>query len=222
MLGASKITPKGLLRVNATLGFGRSHIAPLICKFVRQYPQIEVQLQLTVNPTPLTDNSYDVCVRFGPPPDARNIARHIAPNRRLLCAALSYLVKHGTPKVPNDLTRHNCISIRQGEKAYGEWRLSSGCGRQIITQAVKTRGSLSTNDGEIAVTCAVDGHGTLMRAQRGIKRYLSSGRLVKVLPQYQTPDADIHAVYPQRHQMSMRVRTFVDCLTVTFAQEAAC
>jgi LysR family transcriptional activator of dmlA len=105
LLGVSKATPKGLLRVNATLGFGRSHVAPLISRFVRKYPQVEVQLQLSVNPPPLTDDSFDVCIRFGAPPDARVIAKYIAPNRRLLCAAPAYLAKHGMPKVPNDLTQ---------------------------------------------------------------------------------------------------------------------
>ena len=75
LLGVSKATPKGLLRVNATLGFGRSHVAPLISRFVRKYPQVEVQLQLSVNPPPLTEDSFDVCIRFGAPPDARVIAQ---------------------------------------------------------------------------------------------------------------------------------------------------
>jgi len=221
LLGVSKATPKGLLRVNATLGFGRSHVAPLISRFVRKHPQVEVQLQLSVNPPPLTDDSFDVCIRFGAPPDSRVIARYIAPNRRLLCAAPAYLGKHGTPKVPNDLTKHNCIGIRQGEEAYGVWRLSSGRGKGAITEAVKTRGNLTTNDGEIAVNWALEGHGILMRAEWDIERYLRNGRLVHVLPQYHTPDADIHAVYPQRHQLAARVRAFVDFIALSFSQQAA-
>ena len=70
MLGGSKATPSGLLRVNATLGFGRSHVAPLLSRFVRNHPEVEVQLQLSVNPPPLTEDLFDVCVRFGAPPDA--------------------------------------------------------------------------------------------------------------------------------------------------------
>ncbi len=217
-LGGARSTPKGLLRVNATLGFGRSHIAPLISRFVRVHPQVEVQLQLSVNPPPLTDDAFDVCIRFGAPPDARVMARHIAPNRRLLCASPAYLAAFGTPKVPNDLTRHNCIGIRQGEEAYGLWRLTHGRGRQATTEAIKTRGNLTTNDGEIAVNWALDGHGILMRAEWDIERYLNNGRLVQVLPGYQTPDADIHAVYPQRHQMAARVRAFVDFVAQSFAR----
>jgi len=220
LLGVSKAVPKGLLRVNATLGFGRSHVAPLISRFVRKYPQVQVQLQLSVNPPPLTEDAFDVGIRFGAPPDARVIARHIAPNRRLLCASPAYLARHGTPKVPNDLTQHNCIGIRQGEEAYGVWRLSGSRGRHAVTESVKIRGNLTTNDGEIAVSWALDGHGILMRAQWDIERYLHSGRLVQVLPQYFTPDADIHAVYPQRHQMAARVRAFVDFVALSFAQQA--
>jgi len=221
LLGVSKATPKGLLRVNATLGFGRSHVAPLISRFVRKYPQVQVQLQLSVNPPPLTEDAFDVCIRFGPPPDARVIARRIAPNRRLLCAAPAYLARHGMPKVPNDLTRHNCIGIRQGEEAYGVWRLTSGRAKSATTEAVKVRGNLNTNDGEIAVNWALDGHGILMRAEGDIDRYLKNGRLVHVLPQYYTPDADIHAVFPQRHQMAARVRAFVDFVAMAFNQHAA-
>ncbi|MFC5606966.1 LysR substrate-binding domain-containing protein [Variovorax soli] len=219
MLGVGKATPQGLLRVNATLGFGRSHVAPLISKFVKRHPQVQVQLQLSVNPPALTDDTYDVCIRFGAPPDSRVIARHIAPNRRLLCASPAYLARHGVPKVPNDLTRHNCIGIRQGEEAYGVWRLSSGRGRSARTESVKTRGNLTTNDGEIAVSWALEGHGVLMRAEWDIERYLRSGRLVQILPQYFTPDADVYAVYPQRHQLAARVRAFVDFVAAALGRE---
>jgi LysR family transcriptional regulator, transcriptional activator for dmlA len=79
-------------------------------------------------------------------------------------------------------------------------------------EVVKTRGSLSTNDGEIAVNWALDGHGILMRAQWDVERYLKSGRLVQVLPDWQTPPADIYAVYPERHTSTARVKVFVDWL----------
>lgn len=216
LVSSAVAAPKGLLRVNATLGFGRSHIAPLISGFVKLHPQVQVQLQLSVDPPPLSEDSFDVCVRFGEPPDARVVARRIAPNRRLLCAAPSYLARHGTPKVPHDLTRHNCIGIRQGDEAYGTWRLSSG----KRTEAVKVRGNLRTNDGEIAVNWALAGHGIVMRAEWDIARYLRSGRLKQVLENYRTPPADIHAVYPQRHQVSARVRAFVDFLTSHFEKSS--
>jgi DNA-binding transcriptional LysR family regulator len=197
--------PKGLLRVNATLGFGRSHIAPLISQFAKRYPEVEVQLQLTVNPPPLNDDTFDVCIRFGEPPDARIMAQRIASNRRLICASPAYLSKHGTPKVPADLAQHSCIGIRQGDEAYGIWHFQNG--KKMDT--VKVRGTLSTNDGEIAVSWALAGHGVLMRAEWDIAKYLRSGRLQQVLENYPTPAADIYAVYPPRHQTAARVQAFV-------------
>lgn len=218
LLGVSKGTPRGLLRVNATLGFGRTHVAPLISRFVRRYPDVQLQLQLSVDPPAIPDDAFDVCIWFGAPPDTRLVARKLAPNRRLLCASPHYLARHGVPLSPADLSRHHCIGIRQGQEAYGVWRLSSGRARQARTETVRAAGNLTTNDGEIAVAWALDGHGILMRAEWDIEKYLQNGRLVQVLPKWSTPDADIHAVFPQRHRDTARVRLFVDFLAAAFAQ----
>jgi LysR family transcriptional regulator, transcriptional activator for dmlA len=216
LLTTAKGEPKGLLRLNATLGFGRLHVAPVISKYVARYPDVDVQLQLSVSPPPMTEDQFDVCVRFGEPAEARVIARRLAPNRRLLCASPRYLAAHGAPKTPGDLRRHNCIAIRQGDDAYGTWRLTAERGSAREAEVVKVRGNLASNDGEIAVSWALDGHGILLRAEWDIACYLKSGRLVRVLPQYRAPDADIYAVYPQRHQLSVRVRSFVDFLGRAF------
>ncbi|HEY1997139.1 LysR family transcriptional regulator [Paraburkholderia sp.] len=220
LLGSAKTSPKGLLRVNATLGFGRSHVAPVISRFVAKHPQVSVQLQLSVTPPPLTDDAFDVCIRFGEPPDTRVIARRLATNRRLLCAAPSYIASRGMPMTAHDLARHNCIGIRQGDEAYGVWRLTSGRGASRKTEAVRINGTLTTNDGEIAVKWALEGHGVLMRAEWDIQQYLVDGSLVRVLPEHDTPDADIFAVYSQRHQMSNRIRAFVDFIADALRGEA--
>lgn len=213
LISSSIAAPKGLLRVNATLGFGRIHIAPLISSFAKKYPDVQVQLQLTVNPPPLTEDAFDVCIRFGEPPDARVIARRIASNRRLICASPGYLTRHGVPKKPSDLAVHNCIGIRQGDEAYGIWHLSAG----QKSETIKVRGALSTNDGEIAVNWALAGHGLLMRAEWDVAKYLQSGRLSTVLDDWQTPPADIFAVYPQRLQTAARVKAFVDWVVQAFS-----
>jgi len=215
LLGASKGQPKGQLRVNATLGFGRLHVAPAISQYVLRYPEVDVQLQLSVRPPPLTDDQFDVCIRFGAPADARVIAKKLANNRRLLCASPGYLAARGAPASPADLARHNCICIRQGDDAHGTWRLHRD-GADAPGETVKVRGNLATNDGETAVNWALDGHGILLRAEWDVARYLDSGRLVQVLPQFLTPDADIYAVYPQHRQQSARVRTLVAFLAQAF------
>jgi LysR family transcriptional activator of dmlA len=209
ILGGARSLPKGLLRVNATPGFGRHRVAAIVSRFVARYPQVDVQLQLTVDPPPLVENAFDVCVWIGEPPDARVVARRLAGNQRVLCAAPSYLAARGAPKTAKDLASHSCLVIRQGSEAYGVWRLINQKGR---AESVKIRGPLITNDGEVAVRWALDGLGILLRATWDIGPHLRSGRLVQVLPQYRTPGADIYAVYPQRHQMSARIRAFVEFL----------
>ena len=220
ILWGSTQTPKGLLRVNATLGFGRTQIAPLISDFVKKYPQVDIQLQLSVSPPPIADDLYDVCFRFGHPPDSRAIARLIAPNKRILVASPNYLKKYGEPKTPNDLIKHNCIGIRQGDEAYGLWRFANSKTRGNIerTEDIKIRGNLTTNDGEIAVNWALENQGILLRAEWDVARYIKSGRLVHILENYHTPDADIYAVYSQRHKASARVSALIDFVTEAIKQ----
>ncbi len=221
ILWGSTQTPKGLLRVNATLGFGRTQIAPLISDFVKKYPQVDIQLQLSVSPPPIADDLYDVCFRFGHPPDSRAIARLIAPNKRILVASPNYLKKYGEPKTPNDLIKHNCIGIRQGDEAYGLWRFANSKtrGNNERTEDIKIRGNLTTNDGEIAVNWALDSQGILLRAEWDVARYIKSGRLVHILENYHTPDADIYAVYSQRHKASARVGSLIEFVSAALSKQ---
>lgn len=212
-LQAAHGQPAGLLRVNATLGFGRMHIGPAIAGFSRKYPRVEVQLQLSANPPPINDEAYDVGVHFGEPPDSRLVARKLAPNRRLLCASPAYLARAGEPRAPHDLARHNFISIRQADETQGLLRLKSG----RKTESVRLHGNLATNDGEVAVNWALNGLGVVLRAEWDVARYLRSARLRQVLDDWDTPPADIYAVYPARHSGAARVQAFVEHLSRYFA-----
>lgn len=221
MLWGSTKAPQGLLRVNATLGFGRSHIAPLIAEYVKEFPQVDIQLQLSVNPPAITDDAYDVCFRFGHPPDSRIIARLIAPNKRILVASPRYIKEHGEPKSPGELIKHNCIGIRQGDEGYGLWRFSNGKGKSKneFTDSAKVRGNLTTNDGGIAVNWALDGRGIVLRAEWDVAQHIQSGKLVQVMKNFETPDADIYAVYAERHKTSVRVKTLIDFAIATFGKK---
>ncbi|HEY6099679.1 MAG TPA: LysR substrate-binding domain-containing protein [Anaeromyxobacter sp.] len=216
LVSSRRAAPKGLLRVNATLGFGRAHLAPAISAFSKRYPEVDVQLQLTDRPLNLTDEAVDVGIRFGEVSDATLVARKIAANRRLICASPRYLQERGRPQAPNDLTRHDCIVLRQNDAAYGIWRFTRG----RKTETVKVRGTLSSNDGEVVMGWALDGHGVLMRAEWDVARHLRSGRMELLLEDWALPPADIVAVYPERHHLSARVRVFVDFLVARFEPRA--
>ena len=211
LLGARE-EPRGLLRVNATFGFGRRHLAPLVSRFARQFPEVELVLELTDRPLDLTEHAIDIGIRFGPPPDARIQARCIAANRRLLCASPGYLAQHGIPDSPRALPRHRCIVIRESTAAFNHWQLTDGA--EQLT--VKVGGRLSTNLGEIAVAWALADHGIILRSEWDVAGYVGDGSLRRILLPWVGAAADIHAVWPQRHHLSAKVRVFLDFLSESF------
>lgn len=201
-------TPSGLLRINATFGFGREYVAPVISEFSHLYPEVEVQLVLSDAPLNMVEEGLDLTIRFGGMPNSRLRARKLLRNRRFLCAAPDYLDRYGTPKRLSDLSAHNCIILRQYNESYDLWKLQRG----QESETIRVHGTLSSNDGEIALNWVLAGHGIMMRSEWDIARHVKADRLRLVLPQYAQIDADIYAVYPERHNLSAKVRIFIDFL----------
>jgi DNA-binding transcriptional LysR family regulator len=208
----SREAPRGILRVNASLGFGRTTIAPLVSAFVQRYPQVEVQLDVTDRPVDIVEQGFDLALRFGALPDTRLNARRIMSNRRYLCASPAYLQRHGNPAVLADLARHRTILHRQNDDAYGVWRFT----RDGETVSVKVQGWLSSNDGDIVLGWALDGHGISIRSEWDLAKYLESGRLKVVLPEFLLPPADLFVYYPSRRNQPARIRAFIDFLVEHF------
>jgi LysR family transcriptional regulator, transcriptional activator for dmlA len=217
VVSSSRSVPRGLLRVNATLGFGRTTIAPLVSEFARRHPHVEVQLDVTDRPVDLVESGVDLAIRFGELPDKRLNARRIMTNRRLLCASPRYLERHGTPATLADLASHQCIVHRQNDNAYGVWRLE----RHGEAHSVKVHGMLSSNDGDIVLGWAVEGHGILLRSEWDLAKYLESGRLRVVLPEFVQPLADLFVYYPNKRNQSSRARAFIDFLAERFSRHDA-
>jgi DNA-binding transcriptional LysR family regulator len=213
-LSRTQEEPRGLLRIQATFGFGRRQLAPAISDFVRRHPAVDIQLLLTDQALSAGDPNFDVAIRFGEPPDARLIARKIAANQRLLLAAPDYLARRGQPTTPEDLAQHDCIVIREGNTAFGTWTLCAG--KQC--RNVKVHAKFSTNHGEVAVDWGLAGHGILLRSRWDTATDLQAGRLVHLLPEWEGSPADIYAIYPQRLHLSAKVRLFLDFLSERFAE----
>lgn len=209
---SSSRRPRGLLRINATLGFGRTTIAPLVSDFAKLHPEVEVQMEVTDRPVDLVENGFDLAIRFGALPDKRLNARRILSNRRFLCASPLYLERHGTPSALADLVRHKCIIHRQNDDAYGIWRFT----HHDHSEVVKVHGLLSSNDGDIVLGWALDGHGILIRSEWDLAKYLESGRLRIVLPDFTLPSADLYVYYPSQRNLAARTRVFIDFLVAHF------
>jgi LysR family transcriptional regulator, transcriptional activator for dmlA len=211
-VSAARAAPRGLVRVNATFGLGRRHIAPLIGEFADTYPAIQVQLSLTDRPINLAERGYDIDIRVGAPADSSLVARHLAHNRRMLVATPAYWAAHGMPQAPDDLTKHNCIVLRDNEAAFSIWRFFAKQGAGAAERKVRVNGSLASNDGEVVMQWVLQGRGVALRSEWDVAAHIAEGRLVQGLPKYQGEPADIYAVYLERQKMSARVRVFVDFL----------
>lgn len=216
-VSSSSAVPRGILRVNATLGFGRTTIAPLVSEFARRYPLVTVQLDVTDRPIDLVESSFDLAIRFGSLPDKRLNARRIMSNRRFLCASPVYLERYGTPASLADLADHRCIIHRQNDDAYGIWRFT----HHEETEIVKVDGVLSSNDGDIVLGWALDGNGILIRSEWDLAKYLESGRLRVVLPDFVLPSADLFVYYSNRRNQTARARAFIDFLVDQFHESKA-
>ncbi|QOR39907.1 LysR family transcriptional regulator [Billgrantia diversa] len=207
-LGVQQAALSGPLRVNATFGFGRRHVAPLLSAFCARHPGVEAVLELSNYPLSLGEQGFDVGVRVGEPPDSRLVARRILANRRVLCASPDYVACMAPLAEPADLAAHACLVLRENESDYAVWRLCRRDGRKA-EQAMKVSGPLTSNDGEAIVQWALDGHGIVLRSWWDIHRQLECGKLVELLPEWQGVRADFHAVYQQRRHVPARIRAFV-------------
>jgi LysR family transcriptional activator of dmlA len=207
-LGEQQAALSGPLRVNATFGFGRRHVAPLLSEFCARHPGVEATLELSNYPLSLGEQGFDVGIRVGEPPDSRLVARRILANRRVLCASPDYVARMASLASPADLATHPCLILRENESDYAVWRFHrrSDSGEE---QAVKVAGPLASNDGEVIVQLALDGHGIVLRSWWDIHHHLAHGRLVELLPEWRGVRADFHAVYQQRRHVPARIRAFV-------------
>lgn len=210
-----KNEPRGLLKVSTSFGFGRQVVAPALAGFSRRYPDIQIHLEVLDQLVNLAQAHYDLDIRIGDLIDPNYIARHLAHNHRVLCAAPGYLQRHGSPAGLQDLTRHACLIVRERDHPVGIWALSAGS----VTSNVKVSGPLVTNNGEVALTWALAGHGIVLRSVWDAGRYLKSGDLQVILPEYRQ-DANIWAVYPQRLEHSAKIKACVEYLKHYFEAEA--
>ncbi len=208
--------PRGLLRVSCSFGFGRNVVAPAMSELVEKFPALQVRLEVFDRLIDVAGEGFDLDVRVGDDIAPHLIARRLADNHRVLCAAPAYLERRGAPRAVSDLAAHDCLVIKERDHPFGVWKLRSGAS----DETVKVTGPLSANHGEIVVQWALDGRGIALRSLWDVGGHLRAGRLVQVLPEWRQ-DANVWAVYPTRLQLSAKVRVCVEFLQEYFRREWA-
>lgn len=201
-------TLRGTLRVATPASFGRKHVAPAIADFRARYPQIRISLHLSDQMVDLVEEGLDLAIRIADLADSAQIARRLADNRRVVCAAPAYIARFGAPRHPRDLADHACLVLRYPGSPQLVWRLSGPDG----DHAVPIGGPLETNNGEVITEWLRAGLGLALRSTWDVGEDLKSGRLVPVLAGYAPATVGIHAVMPRGSAPTPRVRAFVDFL----------
>ncbi|MDF2463850.1 MAG: transcriptional regulator, LysR family [Ramlibacter sp.] len=202
----------GTLHVGGPLGFGRHYLAPAIADFHTLYPKLMVSLTLSDVVAAADANRFDLIVHIGTLSDSSMVAYPIAPNSRFVCAAPRYLAKRPAPVEPKDLAGHDCIVLRENHEDVTLWRFS----KKRSEMAVRVPAILSSNDGEVARQWALAGKGVVLRSEWDVAESLAAGRLVRLLPDWSLPDADVVALVASRAGMSARVKLFLAFLQARF------
>lgn len=205
--------PSGQLRIASSLGLGRRFVAPALSELAARYPQLDIRLDVHDRLVDLVAEGVDLDIRVGNEIAANLIAKPLAKNRRVLCAAPGYLERRGTPRSLAELTSHDCLVIKERDHPFGVWHLEGPSGEENV----KVTGPLSSNHGEVVHQWCLDGRGILLRSWWDVHDSLADGRLVQVLPEYQQ-QADIWAVHAAPLASSARVRVAVEFFRQYFAE----
>ncbi len=211
--GAMQSTPRGTLRVYTATHIVQ-FIAPVVTEFLASYPEVKVDLSMGEREIDLIDEGFDVAIRLTPSPDSSLIVRSLATWRHVLCCSHGYLEKHGRPEQLSALVERNCL--RHTNYPYDEWRFAD---RKGAPASVRVSGGLIANSGETLRRAALEGIGIALMAGFLVHDDLEQGRLVRLLPEYRPVEFSMNAVYPHRHHLSAKVRTFIDLLVQHSAEQ---
>ena len=205
--------PQGVLRVNAPMTFGAFSLAPFVTRYLARYPDMQVDLTLNDRFVDPLEEGFDVMVRIGDVGEGGLIARALAPYRLIACASPAYLAARGVPQTPSDLERHDCL-------AYAYWSPTIPC-RWLFTrngraEEVHATGRMRSNDWKALLHAAIEGFGVTLGPESVLSGEIATGRLVRVLDDYEGPVRPMHVLYPSGRRPTVKVRSFVDAVVEEF------
>ena len=210
------VRASGHLRVTAPAGFGRRHVAPLVPGYLSAHPEVKVSLNLSDRLVDIVHEGVDCAVRVGDLPDSSLVSVRLADNRRLCVAAPAYLERAGVPRRPDDLLRHECLTLSSDASQTRGWAfLTDGA-----VSHLRLSGRLDCSDGQVLHDWCLAGLGLAWRSTWEVHDDIRAGRLVSVLDAFAAPPNGIYAVFPHAKHMPLRVRLWIDFLKQTYSDEA--
>jgi DNA-binding transcriptional LysR family regulator len=207
----TRAMPRGRLRINAPVSFGVHALAPKLPDYLKQFPEVSVELNLSNRFVDLIDEGYDAVFRVGDLADSVLMARKLAPYQLVLCASPAYLGNAPPLDRPQDLENHECITFAVSSTRY-EWVFEGpeGC----ITVPIKSR--LIIDNGEALRTAARADMGLIFQPQELVKEDLHAGLLVELLPSFKAEAKPFHVLYAPDRRMTPKLRSFLDFAVSSF------
>lgn len=206
----TSLQPSGLVKITAPTCLSRRQIAPKLPRFRAEFPEVELDFHLSDRLEDIIGEGFDLAIRIGELKDSTLVARKLANDERIVCAAPRYLEACGAPGTPQELQNHNCLFVEN--QTY--WGLTGPDGQSHI----RVTGNLRSNSSEFVREGVIAGLGIALRSVWDIAEDLEQGRLVQILPDYREASrSGIYAVYPCREFMPRRVNAFIEFLDALFA-----
>lgn len=213
--GARRVQPKGKLRITASTSFAQAHLAAAMVDFLARHPQAQIELIAMERTVNLVDERIDLAVRIGRQLDDGLVARPLGVCRSAVCASPAYLARHGTPKTPEQLARHRCITHAYVGRS--EFVLL----RDGHATRVAVSGVLQSNEAAVTRQAALEGGGIALLPTYFVSDELARGALVRLLPDYEPEPLAISAAYLSRAHQPLLLRRMVDFLAERFSGDVA-
>lgn len=216
VLAAGRLSsqPRGVVKLSASVAFGKLHIAPAMPEFLRRYPQVSVQLVLTDHMVDLADEGFDLVIRLTERPAPNLVVRKLAPLRYVVCGTPAYFKQAGTPRAPRDLANHNCLFYAY-QSFQDRWSFKGPRG----PMSVRVRGNFQVNSSEAIREALLGGLGVGLVPTFTVGQDLKSGALKPILTTYQPLGgfgSSIYAAYLPNRNLAPKVRALVDFLVERF------
>lgn len=206
----------GELRVSISSDLGRNLVLGWIDEIMDEHPDLSINLILGDSLSDFYMDRVDLAIRYGNQDDSSMVAFKLATIDRMLCASPSYLAAFGMPSTPSDLTKHNCLLLQRNSRIDDIWDFVGNDKNE--TQKIKVSSNRASNDGDVVRRWAVAGKGIAFKSRLDVNEDLRAGRLVRVLPEFQSDRIDLNLLCPTRKQVTPAVLLLRDILRDKFTQ----
>jgi DNA-binding transcriptional LysR family regulator len=210
--GDAQHSVHGVLRVAAPITFGAMHLGEVVASYLEQHPRVGVEIMLNDRYVDLLAEGVDVAIRIGRLLDSDLVARRLAPCRMVICAAPGFLERHGVPRTVEDLRRAPRLAFSEAISA-GDWTLTDPVGQtHVIDGPIR----MAANNTQMLLAAALAGGGVTYGPSFVFGEAIAAGDLIALLPDHHATELTIHAVYPTKRHVSLKLRSFVEHLISSF------